>query len=125
MGLAMTPATSGITSALPATQQGVGSALNDLSRETGGAVGIAVLASILTATYQSHLSQAHLPAAEAVRARASVAAATRLGGTVTWHAQAAFADGMHLALLIAAGIVAATAITVAVLMRQGAPLTRR
>jgi MFS family permease len=125
MGLAMTPATSGITSALPAAQQGVGSALNDLSRETGGAVGIAVLASVLTATYQSHLSLAHLPAAEAVTARASVAAATRLGGTVTWHAQTAFTDGMHLALLIAAGIVAATAITVAVLMRQGTPLTRR
>src|SRR5580693_7338589 len=62
MGLAMTPATSGITSALPAARQGVGSALNDLSRETGGAVGIAVLASILTATYQSHLSLDHVPA---------------------------------------------------------------
>ena len=47
MGLAMTPATSNITSALPASQQGVASALNDLSREVGGAVGIAVLASIL------------------------------------------------------------------------------
>src|SRR6266566_4673731 len=53
MGLAMTPATSGITAALPASQQGVGSAINDLSREVGGAVGIAVLASILTSAYQS------------------------------------------------------------------------
>jgi Na+/melibiose symporter-like transporter len=41
LGLAMTPATSGITSALPASRQGVGSAINDLSREVGGAVGIA------------------------------------------------------------------------------------
>jgi len=125
MGLAMTPATSGITSALPAAQQGVGSALNDLSRETGGAVGIAVLASVLTATYQSHLSLAHLPAAEASSARSSVAAATRLGGIVTAHAQTAFTDGMHLALLIAAGIVAAAAITVAALMRQGTPPAQR
>jgi len=53
MGLAMTPATSGITSALPASQQGVGSAINDLSREVGGAVGIAVLASVLNSTYQT------------------------------------------------------------------------
>jgi MFS family permease len=67
MGLATTPATSGITSALPAAKQGVGSAINDLSRETGGAVGIAVLASVLTATYQSHLSLAHVPAAEVGR----------------------------------------------------------
>ena len=120
MGLAMTPATSGITSALPAAQQGVGSALNDLSRETGGAVGIAVLASILTATYQSHLSLDHVPAAQAAAARSSVAVATRLGGTVAAHAQVAFADGMQLALLITAGIVAAAAVSVAVLMRQSA-----
>ncbi len=121
MGLAMTPATSGITSALPAAQQGVGSALNDLSRETGGAVGIAVLASVLTATYQSHLSLDHVPAAQADLARSSVAAATRMGGTVAVHAQLAFADGMQLALLITAGIVAAAAVTVAALMRQAAP----
>ena len=91
LGLAMPPATSGITSALPAAQQGVGSALNDLSRETGGAVGIAVLASVLTGTYASHL---------------------HLGARV------AFADGMHLALLIAAGLAAAAAIAVTVLLRH-------
>ncbi len=125
MGLATTPATSGITSALPAAKQGVGSALNDLSRETGGAVGIAVLASVLTATYQSHLSLAHVPAAEAGRARSSVAIATRLGGTVTAHAQTAFTDGMHVALLIAAGVVAAAAVTVTLLMRQAAPQAQR
>src|ERR1019366_2207416 len=82
LGLAMTPATSGITSALPAARQGVASALNDLSRETGGAVGIAIMASILTATYQSHLHLVHLPAAEADKARSSVAVAARLGGVV-------------------------------------------
>lgn len=125
MGLAMTPATSGITAALPAAKQGVGSALNDLSRETGGAVGIAVLASVLTATYQSHLNLANLPAAQAGPARSSVAAATRMGGIVAVHAQTAFADGMQLALLITAGIVAAAAVAVAVLMRRGAPLTQR
>jgi hypothetical protein len=59
MGLAMTPATSGITGALPAAQQGIGSALNDLSRELGGALGIAVIGSVLTATYRGYL---HLPA---------------------------------------------------------------
>src|ERR1039457_158708 len=118
LGLAMTPATDGITSALPAARQGVASALNDLSRETGGAVGIAIMASILTATYQSHLHVVHLPAAEADKARSSVAVAARLGGVVAAHAQTAFADGMPLALLIAAGIVAAAAIAVATLLRR-------
>lgn len=118
LGLAMPPATSGITSALPAAQQGVGSALNDLSRETGGAVGIAVLASVLTGTYASHLHLAGLPAAQAAAARSSVAVAARLGGPAAVQARAAFADGMHLALLIAAGIAVAAAIAVTVLLRH-------
>lgn len=124
MGLAATPATSGITAALPAAKQGVGSALNDLSRETGGAVGIAVLASLLTAAYQSHLDLAGLPAAQAGPARVSVAVAARLGGPVAARAQAAFADGMHLALLSAAGLVALAAVAVIALMRRAAPPAR-
>src|SRR5579875_1039572 len=118
MGLAMTPATSNITSALPASQQGVASALNDLSREVGGAVGIAVLASILTATYQSSLHLGRIPAAQIASARSSVAVATRLGPAVAAQARTAFADGMHLALYIAAGIVVAAAITVGTLLRD-------
>jgi len=120
MGLAMTPATSNITSALPASQQGVASALNDLSREVGGAVGIAVLASILTATYQASLHPARIPAAQAASARSSVAAATRLGPAVAAQARTAFADGMHLALYIAAGIVLAAAIAVGTLLQDRA-----
>jgi EmrB/QacA subfamily drug resistance transporter len=117
LGLAMPPATSGITAALPASQQGVGSALNDLSRETGGAVGIAVLASVLTAAYASHLHLTGRSAAQAGAARSSVAVAALLGGTAAAQARTAFTDGMHLALFIAAGIVAAAAIAVAVLLR--------
>jgi EmrB/QacA subfamily drug resistance transporter len=117
LGLAMTPATSGITSALPAARQGVGSALNDLSREVGGAVGIAVMASVLTSAYQSHLELAGRVAAEAARARTSVAVAVHLGAAVADPARLAFADGLHLALLIAAGIAAAAAIAVATILR--------
>ncbi len=117
MGLAMTPATSGITSAPPASRQGIGSALNDLSRELGGAVGIAVMASVLTTTYQGHLHLSHLPAAEAGQARSSVAVAVHPSG-VAAQARTAFADGLHLALLIAAGIVIAAAIAVATLLRD-------
>ena len=120
MGLAMPPGTTGITSALPPSRQGVASALNDLSREVGGALGIAMLASILTATYQSHLHPAHLPAAQAAQARSSVAIAVRLGGPVAAQARTAFADGLHLALLIAAGIVCCAAVAVVVLLRDRA-----
>jgi EmrB/QacA subfamily drug resistance transporter len=116
MGLAMTPATSAITEALPATQQGVGSALNDLSRELGGAFGIAVIGSVLTATYRSHL---HLPGVSptlAATARASFGVASHIGGTVTKHAQVAFVSGMHAALYFAAGAALLGAVLVAVLL---------
>ena len=55
-GLAMTPSTEAITASLPAGQQGVASALNDTSRELGGAVGIALLGSILTSGYRSNVA---------------------------------------------------------------------
>jgi EmrB/QacA subfamily drug resistance transporter len=117
MGLAMTPATSAITEALPAAQQGVGSALNDLSRELGGAFGIAVIGSVLTATYRSHL---HLPGASAAvvaKARASFGVASHMGGAVAPHAQSAFVSGMHAALYCASGAAALGAVAVAILLR--------
>ena len=40
-----------IVEALPASKQSVASAINDVSRELGGAIGIAVLGSALTAGY--------------------------------------------------------------------------
>jgi hypothetical protein len=65
------PGTTAITEAPPAAAQGVGSAVNDLARELGGAVGIAVIGSALTATYRSHLSLPGLPAAAVRQARDS------------------------------------------------------
>ncbi len=53
MGLAMTPSTEAITSSLPRDKQGLASALNDVTRELGTAVGVALLGAILTAGYRS------------------------------------------------------------------------
>lgn len=116
MGLAMTPATTAITEALPLAKQGVGSAMNDLARELGGALGIAVLGSIVQSTYRSHLHLTGLPDPVAKQARSSLAAASRLGPAITDHAQVAFSDGMHTALLYAAVTVAGAAVAVAVLL---------
>jgi EmrB/QacA subfamily drug resistance transporter len=103
MGAASTPATSGITGALPASQQGVGSALNDLSREVGGALGIAVIGSILNATYRSHLHLPAIPASIDARASGSFALANHAGGAVARAANSAFVFGINTALLFAAG----------------------
>lgn len=52
MGLAMTPATEAITESLPLEKQGVASAINDTTRELGASVGVALLGSILSASYR-------------------------------------------------------------------------
>lgn len=64
MGTTMTPATEAITETLPADKQGVASALNDTSREVGGAVGVALLGSIVSAGYGDNVADfaATLPA---------------------------------------------------------------
>lgn len=54
--LAMTPSTEAITSSLPGDQQGLASALNDVTREFGTAIGVALLGAVLTAGYQSSIS---------------------------------------------------------------------
>ena len=117
MGLAMTPATGAITDALPAAKQGVGSAMYDLARELGGALGIAVLGSLLQSGYRAHLDLAGLAPARAGQARSSVGLATELGGQVADQARHAFSLGMQSALLGAAVLVALGAIGVAVLLK--------
>lgn len=56
MGMTMTPATEAITETLPAEKQGVASALNDTSREVGGAVGVALLGSIVSSGYGDNIA---------------------------------------------------------------------
>ena len=55
MALIMPPSTSSIISSLPLSKAGVGSAVNDVTREVGGAIGIAVMGSILNSIYTSHI----------------------------------------------------------------------
>ena len=53
MGLVMPPATESIMGSLPRARAGVGSAVNDTTRQTGGALGVAVIGSIFAAQYLS------------------------------------------------------------------------
>jgi MFS family permease len=119
MAAAMTPATGAITEALPASQQGVASALNDLSREVGGALGIAVVGTIVTTVYRSNLHLAGVPAGLATKARGSFALALHAGGPVHASASSAFVDGIHTGLLYAAGAALLAAIFVTVLLSRG------
>ena len=63
MALTMTPLTTLIMSAVPISKAGMGSAMNDTTRELGGALGVAVLGSLVTSTYTSAVGEAFARAA--------------------------------------------------------------
>ena len=57
MGAVVTPVTDLVMGALPADRAGVASALNDSARQIGGAVGVAVLGSLLAAGFRRGLGR--------------------------------------------------------------------
>ena len=77
VGLAMAPATEAIMGSLSPAKAGIGSAMNDVVREVGGTLGVAVLGSVLASTYASGMdgSVSGLPDEAAVAATDSVGAA--------------------------------------------------
>ena len=82
IALAGAPATTAIIASLPPEKQGVASAVNDVSRELGGALGIAVLGSLFNAAYRSSMTEADRLAAgrrRGARPRSSLAAAEQIG----------------------------------------------
>jgi EmrB/QacA subfamily drug resistance transporter len=85
---------SGIVLSLPLDQAGVGSAVNDTTREVGGAIGIAVLGSILSSQYRNGMkpSLAQLPAAST-----PIAEATRRGVGILARIVKSAADNPQLA----------------------------
>ena len=122
MALSGAPATTAIVASLPREKQGVASAVNDVSRELGGALGIAVLGSVMNGAYRSGLSDATagLPPAAAEHATSSLAAAQALGSQLgaqgqqlVVHAQAAWMDGFTTSLLVGAATLLAGAVFVA------------
>jgi EmrB/QacA subfamily drug resistance transporter len=112
IGLTMSPSTAAITSSLPDEKQGVAASLNDTVRELGAAVGIALLGSVLNASYRTNVAAAAagLPgeAAEAVEEGigGALVVAGQLGPdgvALVDAARGAFVDGMTPALLLGAG----------------------
>ena len=55
IGFTMSPATNAIMSSLPPNRAGVGSAMNDTTRQMGGALGIAVLGALMNGSYRAAL----------------------------------------------------------------------
>ncbi|MCW2528911.1 MAG: Drug resistance transporter, EmrB/QacA subfamily, partial [Pseudonocardiales bacterium] len=55
MGLVMGPSTNAVMGAVPREKAGAGSSVNNTVRQTAGALGVAILGSILAVTYRGHL----------------------------------------------------------------------
>jgi EmrB/QacA subfamily drug resistance transporter len=114
MGLSVAPATESIMGSLPLHQAGVGSAVNDTSREVGGALGVAIVGSMLSSLYASDLN-AKLPAAVPSQVRnaadQSVGAALqvsaqlgRVGAPLADAARESFVYAMSRASLVTAAV---------------------
>jgi EmrB/QacA subfamily drug resistance transporter len=121
MSLTAAPATGSIMSAVPPAKAGVGSAVNDTTREVGGALGIAVLGSIASAVYRSSidLGGLDLPPQVSEAATESVGAATFIadqagsgGAELAARAGAAFTDAFNLTSTVAAALALAAAVAV-------------
>lgn len=86
LGSAAAPATESILASLPREKAGVGSAVNDTTREVGGTLGVAVLGSIMASVYGGRildaLSGTPLPAGLRAAAADSLAAALQIAGGV-------------------------------------------
>ena len=100
-------------SALPPAQAGVGSAINDLDRELGGAFGVGLLRSLTLARYKADVAAARHTLAPAAREGLAQAIAVAHTPAAVQAAGTAFADGLDIAMLVGSSCVLATAVVVA------------
>jgi len=128
MALTMAPATDAIMGSLPLAKAGVGSAVNDTTRQIGGAVGVAIVGSVFTSVYASHLADGvrgdPIPPSALDTAQEGIgnafAVAAKLGGQsgadLVVVAKSAFVDAFHVGLLVGAGVALVGAIAVLIWM---------
>ncbi|WP_343930764.1 MFS transporter [Tsukamurella strandjordii] len=130
LGLLQGPATTSVMTSVPSGEAGAGSAVNDTTREVGGALGVAILGSVVAHLYSARVAEdlARLPVTPGIRAeaessviggvRAIGAAPPELQAVVGHTVQQGFVHAMQSANLVAAGVALFAGITVAVFMRS-------
>jgi EmrB/QacA subfamily drug resistance transporter len=122
LGLVTAPSTGAILAVLPLGKAGVGSAVNDVTRELGGTFGVAVVGAVFSSVYGPRLAQllhgTGLPAPALAAARQSPAAALQVAGqapasahaVITGAADRAFVAGLSRGSLVCAAVVALAAV---------------
>lgn len=122
MAFVMTTATNTMMASVPRRRSGMGSALNDTTRELGGALGVALLGSMISSGYTDRIASALVGLPDQLR----VVAGGSLGGAMAVAEQAgaagaplaaaakeAYMAGNSSAMFISAGIAACAALIVA------------
>src|SRR3954447_10929784 len=110
MGLISTPATESILLVLPPARAGVGSAVNDATRELGGTLGVAVVGSVFSSVYAAHLADGLFGRAPGVPlgdAQDSVGVAQAVAAhssSLTGAMHDAFLAGLHTSCLLIGGL---------------------
>jgi len=122
MGWVMAPATEAVVGAVPAAKAGVASATNTVARMVSGALGVAVIGSLISSLYASEIegSLTGLPVEAQARAEESVGAAGTIAAQLPPDAATgllaatgdAFTQAMGTGLLVAAALAAVTAVVV-------------
>ncbi len=126
MGITTAPSTGAIMRSLPLHKAGVGSAVNDTTRELGGALGVAVMGSLVASHFRSSMEGAvsGLPEkathslADALQSAAAAGGAK--GGAIVHAAQTSFVDAFTSTLWVAAVVVVVASGLVAWLLRPKA-----
>ena len=123
MGWVMAPATDAVVGAVPAAKSGVASATNTVARMVSGALGVAVIGSLVSSLYSKDVERSleGLPPEAQAAAEDSVGAASAIaaqlpadaGSHLLAAAGDAFTRAMSLGFGVAAGLAAATAVVVA------------
>jgi EmrB/QacA subfamily drug resistance transporter len=120
MATAMTPAADALMGSLDKDRAGVGSAVNDTTQEVGGALGVAILGSIVGAAYSGGLHVAGAPAAVHRSLAAALVVAGRLpqaqGAGVASAARASFLHALGGGFLVAALLAVASAVVALVVL---------
>ncbi|NGO43631.1 MFS transporter [Streptomyces ureilyticus] len=125
-GLAMVPAMDAALGGIPKDEAGSGSGLLMTLRQVGGAIGIALLGSLVASAYGDRIDTSGLPAAAADAARESLtgahAVAERLGlPGLARSADAAYVDGMGTVLVVCGMAALVTALLTAALLPNARP----
>jgi EmrB/QacA subfamily drug resistance transporter len=121
LGFSLVPTMDAALGALPKDREGSGTGLLTTLRQVGGAIGIALLGSLLIGVFTDRLDTDGLPASAAAAADESViaahAVAAQLGmPQLAESADSAFVHGMGLVLLICGIAALATAVLAAVVL---------